>query len=113
LPSPPRLDAVFNAAVKESRQRTLRRIPLPPEESFLIEYVTGKSWSGYNWYQGNCHSLIQINTEFPIYIDRAIDLASHEGIPVTMSTMPCLRPSSSGSVAGWNSPCMHSSALSH
>ena len=78
---PTRLDAVFNAAVKESRQRTLRRIPLPPEESFLIEYVTGKSWSGYNWYQGNCHSLIQINTEFPIYIDRAIDLASHEGYP--------------------------------
>ncbi len=78
---PGRLEAVFQAAVKESRRRTLRRIPLPAEETFVIEYVTGKSWSGYNWYQGHCHSLIQINTEFPIYIDRAIDLASHEGYP--------------------------------
>ncbi len=78
---PGRLDAVFQAAVRESRRRTLRHIPLPREEMFVIEYVTGKSWSGYNWYQGNCRSLIQINTEFPIYIDRAIDLASHEGYP--------------------------------
>ena len=78
---PATLDAVFQAAVRESRERTLRHIALPAEESFRIEYVTGKSWSGYNWYQGGCRSLIQINTELPIYIDRAIDLASHEGYP--------------------------------
>ena len=40
-----------------------------------------KSWSGYNWYQGNYRSLIQVNTDLPIYIDRAIDLACHEGYP--------------------------------
>ncbi|RPH37582.1 hypothetical protein EHM92_02315 [bacterium] len=76
-----KLDAVFQAAVSESRARTKRRIQLPDEESFVIEYVTGKSWSGYNWYKGNSHSLIQINTDLPIYIDRAVDLASHEGYP--------------------------------
>jgi hypothetical protein len=54
---------------------------LPAGESFTIEYVTNKSWSGYNWYQGNYRSLIQINTDLPIYIDRAIDLACHEGYP--------------------------------
>ena len=43
--------------------------------------MTDKSWSGYNWYQGNYRSLIQINTDLPIYIDRAIDLACHEGYP--------------------------------
>jgi hypothetical protein len=43
--------------------------------------VTGKSWSGYNWYQGNYRSLIQVNTDLPIYIDRALDLACHEGYP--------------------------------
>ena len=48
---------------------------------FTVEYVTGKSWSGYNWYQGNYRSLIQVNTDLPIYIDRAIDLACHEGYP--------------------------------
>ena len=40
-----------------------------------------ESWSGYNWYQGNYRSLIQVNTDLPIYIDRAIDLACHEGYP--------------------------------
>jgi hypothetical protein len=43
--------------------------------------VNGKSWSGYNWYQGDFRSLIQVNTELPIFIDRAIDLACHEGYP--------------------------------
>jgi hypothetical protein len=76
-----RLDAVFTAALAECRRRTLEHVALPPEESFEVEYVTGKSWSGYNWYQGNFHSVIQVNTDLPIFIDRAIDLACHEGYP--------------------------------
>ena len=54
---------------------------MPATETFKVEYVTGKSWSGYNWYQGSYHSLIQVNTDLPIYIDRAVDLACHEGYP--------------------------------
>ncbi len=76
-----RLDATFKAAIEGCRSRTLQHITLPPGETFTVEYVTGKSWSGYNWYQGNYHSLIQVNTDLPIYIDRAIDLACHEGYP--------------------------------
>jgi hypothetical protein len=76
-----RLDAVFKSAIDGCRSRTLQHIQLPPGESFTVEYVTGKSWSGYNWYQGNYRSLIQVNTDLPIYIDRAIDLACHEGYP--------------------------------
>jgi hypothetical protein len=76
-----RLDAVLKAAIDGCRSRTLQHIMLPPGESFTVEYVTGKSWSGYNWYQGNYRSLIQVNTDLPIYADRAIDLACHEGYP--------------------------------
>ena len=76
-----RLDPVFSAAIDESRTRTERWIPLPSGESFRLEYVKGKTWSGYNWFQGGGRSLIQINTDFPITIDRAVDLASHEGYP--------------------------------
>ena len=76
-----RLDAVFKAAIDGCRSRTLQHIQLPPGESFTVEYVTNKSWSGYNWYQGNYRSLIQVNTDLPIYVDRAIDLACHEGYP--------------------------------
>ena len=43
--------------------------------------MTNKPWSGYNWYKGGYYSVIQINTDLPIYIDRAVDLAAHEGYP--------------------------------
>ena len=76
-----RLDTVFTTAIGACRERTARHIGLPPGESFTVEYVTGKSWSGYNWYQGGFKSLIQVNTDLPIYIDRAVDLACHEGYP--------------------------------
>ena len=75
------LDTVFTSAIAACRERTARYIDLPVEESFTVEYVTDKPWSGYNWYQGGNRSLIQVNTDFPIYIDRAIDLACHEGYP--------------------------------
>jgi hypothetical protein len=76
-----RLAAVFDRAIQACRERTLRHVTLPPDEKFTVEYVTGKSWSGYNWYQGGFRSLIQVNTDLPIYVDRAIDLACHEGYP--------------------------------
>jgi len=78
---PGRVDRVFQEAIRGCRERTLAHVELPPEERFTVEYVTGKSWSGYNWYQGQFKSLIQVNTDLPIYIDRAIDLACHEGYP--------------------------------
>jgi hypothetical protein len=76
-----RLDAVFQAAIAECRARTTRFISLPKEESFEVEYVTDKPWSAYNWYKGNYHSLIQVNTSLPIYIGNAVGLACHEGYP--------------------------------
>jgi hypothetical protein len=76
-----KLDAVFTRAVADARARTLEHIALPDGESFTVEYVNDKSWSGYNWYQGGYRSLIQVNTDLPIFIDRAIDLACHEGYP--------------------------------
>ena len=78
---PDRLSAVFDAAIAECRRRTLEKIELPENESFLLEYVTDKPWSGYNWYQGNAQSLIQINTDLPTFISRAVDLGCHEGYP--------------------------------
>jgi hypothetical protein len=76
-----KLDHVFKTAITACRERTLKHIALPPEESFTVEYVTNKSWSGYNWYQGGFRSIIQVNTDLPIFIDRAVDLACHEGYP--------------------------------
>ena len=74
-------DAVFQSAINGCRERTLAHVKMPEDERFTLEYVTNKSWSGYNWYQGSYRSLIQMNTDLPIYIDRALDLACHEGYP--------------------------------
>ena len=76
-----KLDTVFQLAIKECRARTLTHVALPANESFTVEYVTNKPWGGYNWYKGDFHSVIQVNTDLPIYIDRAVDLAAHEGYP--------------------------------
>ena len=76
-----KLRAVFDAAIAECRKRTLAHYGLPANERFTLEFVTDKPWSGYNWYQGDFESLIQVNQDFPIVIDRAVDLGCHEGYP--------------------------------
>ncbi|WP_460472690.1 hypothetical protein [Emticicia fontis] len=76
-----KVDTVFKTAIAEARKRTLAHYQLPANENFTLEYVTGKPWSGYNWYQGNYQSKIQISIDMPIFIERAIDLACHEGYP--------------------------------
>lgn len=76
-----KIDTIFKAAIAVSRQRTLAHFQLPTEEKFTLEYVTGKPWSGYNWYKGNYTSIIQINTDLDIFIERAVDVASHESYP--------------------------------
>ena len=76
-----RLQPVFDAAIAECKRRTAANIVLPAGEAFTMEFVTGKTWSGYNYYLGNYKSLIQINTDLPIRISRAVDLGCHEGYP--------------------------------
>ncbi|MEP6645630.1 MAG: hypothetical protein ABJC12_00955 [Saprospiraceae bacterium] len=76
-----KLDTVFKTAIAESRRRTKEHYQLPSNESFSLEYVNNKPWNGYNWYKGNYTSLIQINTDLNIFIDRAIDVGSHESYP--------------------------------
>ena len=75
------VDTVFKTAIAACRARTMAHMTLPPGERFDLEYVTGTSWNAYNWYQGDYRSLIQVNLDFPIAVDRAIDLACHEGYP--------------------------------
>ena len=76
-----RLQRVFDVAIAECKRRTQQHIVLPTGEDFTMEFVTGKTWSGYNYYKGNYQSLIQINTDLPIRISRAVDLGCHEGYP--------------------------------
>jgi hypothetical protein len=76
-----KVDTVFKTAIAACRARTMDHLTLPPGERFDLEYVKGTPWNAYNWYKGNYHSLIQVNLDFPLSIDRAVDLACHEGYP--------------------------------
>ena len=76
-----KIAAVFDAAIKECRNRTSKYINLPAGEKFKTEYVVAKPWGAYNWYKGNLFSLIQIATDFPVYINSPVGLAAHEGYP--------------------------------
>ena len=76
-----KLDTIFKTTIAEARKSTKAYYSLPETETFTIEYVKNKPWSGYNWYKGNYTSLIQINTDTRIFIERAIDVGSHESYP--------------------------------
>ncbi|CAN7313780.1 hypothetical protein [Brevundimonas sp. LjRoot202] len=76
-----RLQVVMDAAIAECRRRTVQHIALPANENFTLAFVGDKPWSGYNYYQGDARSKIEINADFPIYTERAIDLGCHEGYP--------------------------------
>jgi hypothetical protein len=76
-----RLRPVMEAAIAECKARTAQHIKLPPGERFDLAFVTGKTWGGYNYYQGHYVSRIEVNTDLPIRISRAVDLGCHEGYP--------------------------------
>lgn len=76
-----KLEAVVARGVEECRARTLAHMTLPKGEQYKMEMVSGNPWGAYNWYQGNAHSLIQIETERPKYLGTSIRLGCHEGYP--------------------------------
>ncbi len=78
---PRRLPAVMARAIEGCRERTLTHIQLPPGEHITVEYVHNKPWSGFSLYRGNFQSLIEINTDFSVTIDQALQLACHETYP--------------------------------
>ncbi len=76
-----KLEQVMHVAIDECKRRTAEHIALPADENFTLELVTDQPWSGYNWYKGDATSLIQINTDLPVLMSRALDLGCHEGYP--------------------------------
>jgi hypothetical protein len=76
-----KLRLVLDAAIAECRARTIRHIQLPQSENFELALVAGKNWSAYNYYKGNFRSRIEVNTDLPIHVSRAVEFGCHEGYP--------------------------------
>ncbi|MBX3069017.1 MAG: hypothetical protein KF883_00815 [Thermomicrobiales bacterium] len=67
--------------LEEARRRTLAFIDLPAHEAVEISFVNDKPWRGYNWYLGDCRSLVEINTDLPQYASFLVELMAHEAYP--------------------------------
>lgn len=63
----------------EVRSRSSTFAPLPDGEGIEVSMVSNQPWSGYNWYLGDCRSLIEVNTDLPIQANALLDLICHEG----------------------------------
>ena len=50
-------------------------------EAVTLEYVHNQPWSAFSHYQGNFRSVIQINSDLGLTVNRALQLACHEGYP--------------------------------
>lgn len=78
---PDRLEAVIGAGITECRKRTLAQLSLPANESVSVNITTDKPWVGFTEYVGDSQSIIHINRDVPIHIERAIELGCHEAYP--------------------------------
>jgi hypothetical protein len=76
-----KIDEAFRKSINEAKKITNQYIQLPDSEVVTIEYIDGAPWSAYNWYQGKFKSLIQLNTQSDVHLERVLDLAAHESYP--------------------------------
>jgi len=72
---------MIETIASEVRSRSSMFAVLPDGEGIEISMVSNQPWSGYNWYLGNCRSLIEINKDLPIQANALLDLICHEGYP--------------------------------
>jgi hypothetical protein len=73
--------ACIDAIAQELRRRTKSLFGLPPGERFELRFVSGQPWSAYNWFLGQLHSRIEINTDVPTTVLGIAGLLAHEGYP--------------------------------
>jgi hypothetical protein len=76
-----RVPAVMAAALQQCRALTLQHMSLPPGEHVDVKYVNLKPWSAFSHYMGDAHSVIEVNMDYPLTVDRIMNLACHEGYP--------------------------------
>ncbi|HEX2381413.1 MAG TPA: hypothetical protein VHI95_02155 [Acidimicrobiales bacterium] len=76
-----KLDAAINSLADDFRERTDRMFGLPDGERIDFELVTNEPWSGFNYYLGDLHSRVAINTDLPVLSTSLGHLVAHEAYP--------------------------------
>jgi hypothetical protein len=78
---PELLRPAINSLAEDLRERTRLAFGLPDGESVEFELVTGKPWSGFNYYLGELKSKVAINTDLPVLSTSLAHLVAHEAYP--------------------------------
>lgn len=78
---PERLPACVEAFSSALRELVRDRYPLPDHEHVTYEVVGDKPWSGFNYYLGNYHSRVAINSDLKQYMAHLPLLIAHESYP--------------------------------
>lgn len=76
-----RLEVVMGAAIAECRRRTLEWVSLPDNEAVTLNITRDKPWVGFTEFRGEPQSIVHINQDVPVHIERAVELGCHEGYP--------------------------------
>ncbi|TXS92058.1 hypothetical protein FV139_15140 [Parahaliea maris] len=71
---------VFERALAECRQRTLAHLSLPAGEALSLAWSRDVT-SPWHTYQGDYHSVLQVNDLRIAFASQALDIACHEGYP--------------------------------
>ncbi len=76
-----RLPDVIDWLVVRFRSRAADAFGLPDGEDLRVSLVTGRPWSGYNWFDGGRRSRVHINTDLPARAPNLIHTVAHETYP--------------------------------
>lgn len=78
---PEKLPLILSDLSELLRERTALIFGLPEGEQLEFEVVTGKPWSGFNYYLGNFKSKVAINSDLPVLSTSLAHLVAHEAYP--------------------------------
>ena len=75
------LQPAIRSLADDFRERTDRLFGLPAGEHIDFDLVTNEPWSGFNYYLGDLHSRVVINTDLPVLSTTLGHLVAHEAYP--------------------------------
>lgn len=76
-----RLGEAVESLAEDFRSRTSKIFGLPDGEHVDFELVANKPWGGFNYYMGDLHSRVAINTDLPVLSVTLGTLVAHEAYP--------------------------------
>ena len=75
------LGAAIDSLAADLRERTRSLFGLPDGERVEFQLVTDQPWAGFNYYLGDLHSRVAVNTDLPVLSIGLAHLVAHESYP--------------------------------